>query len=94
MCREYEKRIEPAPGLVDTLRDKVGRERILEQLLVFKRIVKLSVRHAGNEFRDVGNGAGQTDLPDSNQQSKTSSTRRSTPLPCEDAMVIPSTDSL
>ena len=39
------ERIEPAAGLIDRLRDKVRRELLVEQLLVFKGIVMLRERH-------------------------------------------------
>ena len=40
------QRVEPAPGLVQPLRDKVSGETVLELLLVLERVVLLGVRHA------------------------------------------------
>ena len=40
-----EQRVEPAAGLVDRLADEVGREALLEQLLVLERVVELGERH-------------------------------------------------
>ena len=40
-----EQRVEPAAGLVDRLADEVGREALLEQLLVLERVVELGEGH-------------------------------------------------
>ena len=40
-----EQRVEPAAGLVDRLADEVGREALLEQLLVLERVVELREGH-------------------------------------------------
>ena len=43
--RDRHQRIEPAAGLIDRLGDKVCRELLVEQLLVFKGIMMLGKRH-------------------------------------------------
>lgn len=45
MRRQYKEGVEPAPRLIDTFRDEVRREGILEEFLVFERVMKLSVGH-------------------------------------------------
>ena len=40
-----QQRVEPAAGLVDRLADEVGREALLELLLVLERVVELRERH-------------------------------------------------
>jgi hypothetical protein len=45
MRRQYQEGVKPAPCLIDTLRDEVRREGILENFLVFKRVMNLSVGH-------------------------------------------------
>ena len=40
-----EERVEPASGLVKTLRDEIGRERLFELLLVLEGVVSLGVGH-------------------------------------------------
>ena len=45
-CGEYHERVEPTSRLIESLSDKVSGETRLEPLLVLKRIVRLSVRHA------------------------------------------------
>jgi hypothetical protein len=45
MRREDQQRVKPPPGLIDTLRDEIGRECTLKQFLVLERIMKLSVGH-------------------------------------------------
>jgi len=94
--RQHEERVEPAARLVHRLGDEVGRERLLELLLVLERVVDLGVGHAArarasrrasqpraivDDDDDEHAETGTTHLPDSNQQSKTSSTRLRSPLP-------------
>ena len=91
----------PASGLVDTLGNEVSREGCFEGTLVLERVVALSVGHAeggrrGAREQSAGDftGAvtdGSTHLPLSNQQSKTSVTLLSTPLPWVEGMVMSST---
>ena len=93
----------PSSSLVDTLGDEVSREGCFERTLVLERVVALSVGHAGGgggvAHRDnqpmASRGQswreGLTHLPLSNQQSKTSVTLRSTPLPRVEGMVMSST---
>lgn len=45
MGREDQKGVEPSTGLVNTLRDKVGRELFIKVLRVFERIMLLGVGH-------------------------------------------------
>ena len=62
-CGDNEEGVEPSPGLVHSLRDEVSWKRRLEDLLVFKRIVALRVRHAGmgegGREREEGGGWGR-----------------------------------
>jgi len=44
---EHKQGVEPTSGLVDTLSDEVGREALLESLLVLEGVVVLGVGHAG-----------------------------------------------
>ena len=43
--RDGNQRVEPAARLIDSFRDKIRREAVLEDILVFKRIVPLRKRH-------------------------------------------------
>lgn len=43
--REDKQGIEPSSSLIDTFRDEIGRESLLEKLLVLKRIMLLCVGH-------------------------------------------------
>ncbi len=43
--RDRVQRIEPAARLVDRLADEIGREMLLEHVLVFERVMPLRVRH-------------------------------------------------
>jgi hypothetical protein len=94
MCSEDEQRVEPAPSLVHRLGNKVGREACTgEVIAMFERIVDLCIRHAikncvEHAQTDTAVMDRPTDLPDSNQQSNTSSTRRRTPLPFLEGMVM------
>ena len=45
MGREHQQRIEPSSSLINTFRDEIPREGILEQLFVLEWIVSLSVGH-------------------------------------------------
>lgn len=93
--RKDEERVEPSTSLVHRLGDEVGRERLFELLLVLEGVVNLSIRHAvivdeRVNFQHLQTKIRQcrTHLPDSNQQSKTSSTRLRSPLPCLLGIVI------
>ena len=46
MCSKDEQGVEPATSLVNTLGDKICRERAVELLLVLEWIVLLCIRHA------------------------------------------------
>ena len=46
MGREYEKGVEPSSSLIHRFGDEIGREGRLELLLVFERVMNLSVGHA------------------------------------------------
>lgn len=94
--------VEPSSGLIDTLGDKVGGESSLELFVRgAERVVLLRVGHAARRVRLVSapivamlNHIAPTYLPDSNQQSNTSSTRFRSPLPCLEGMVMWSMFSL
>jgi len=47
MGSEYEKGVKPSSSLIDSLRDEIGREALLDLLLVLEGVVVLSVGHAG-----------------------------------------------
>ena len=47
MGRKDQERIEPAAGLVDSLRYEIRGERSLEFVLILKRVVGLRIRHTG-----------------------------------------------
>ena len=83
-------------------RNELSREGFFKLLFVLERIMDLCVGHAVRRTRktfstmdweDARKTLGSAHLPDSNQQSKTSSTRRSRPLPFFEGMVMPSIDS-
>ena len=70
-----QQRVEPSTGLVHCLGDKIGGELLLEQILIFKRIMMLCKRHCSGvepAVDHLGNtlhllaalGAGDGDLVD------------------------------
>ena len=74
-CRDGQQRIEPSARLVDGFADELRREKALEQLLIFKRIMELRKRHAAAVVPAVDDlrhpvhglaalGAGEGDLID------------------------------
>ena len=79
MSGEDEKGVEPSTSLIHRFGDEVGRERRFEFLLIFEWVMYLSVGHAVRRLMIrrlyETRRKRMTDLPDSNQQSKTSSTR-------------------
>ena len=89
MCAEDKQCIEPTASLIYALGYKVGRIGALELLLVLEWIVLLRVWHTGlvMNFKTAGHKL-KTYLPDSNQQSKTGSTRLRVPLPCDEGIVM------
>ena len=46
VCRQHQQRVEPPSCLVNTLGDKICRERAVELLLVLEWIMLLCIRHA------------------------------------------------
>jgi hypothetical protein len=81
---QNQQSVEPTTGLVNTLGDEIGRECLLEELFVFEWVVELGIWHTidSKVIRITSLIiSARAYLPDSNQQSNTSSTRLKTPLP-------------
>jgi hypothetical protein len=92
MGRQYEERVEPSTSLIYALRYKVSGKCFLEEFFVLERIVDLCKRHAVDLWCQRSARSDRkvwpSNLPDSNQQSKTSSTRFRVPLPFCDGIVM------
>lgn len=84
------QRIEPSSCLINTLAHEISRVLLLNALPVLERVVHLGKRHTASDVNRLKNNAcdGVADLPDSNQQSNTSSTRFRFPLPFFEGMVM------